>query len=227
MQKMLSRCGGGRGGPQARWLTECASRQQPQPRRLPVPSPPSWPCPAARACGLPAADRAGPPRVWGASGPPWPGLRQAGSVGRAGRPQARAPAGAGWQGVGGRGQVGLREKWLCFSYTRARPSIPHRPPPHCAHGSSVPPRAPRLPRQSAPEPGGARRCMALAGAGQAPQDGGGECAGRPWSEGSSGSWPHGWPDGRVRIRRSVGGCCRPGVPWGKDCLLPERLCSQW
>ena len=67
----------------------------------------------------------------------------------------------------------------------ARPSIPHRPP-HCAHGSSVPPRAPRLPRQSAPEPGGARRCLALAGAGQAPQEGGGERAGRPWSAGSSG-----------------------------------------
>ena len=93
------------------------SAQQPQPRRLPVPSPPSWPCPAARACGLPAADRAGPPRAWGASGTPWPGLRQAGSVGRAGRPQARAPAGARWQGVGGRGRVGLREKWLYFSYT--------------------------------------------------------------------------------------------------------------
>ena len=54
----------------------------------------------------------------------------------------------------------------------ARPSIPRRPP-HRAHGSSVPPRAPRLPRQSAPEPGGARRCVALAGAGQAPQAGGG------------------------------------------------------
>jgi hypothetical protein len=70
--------------------------------------------------------------------------------GRAGRPQARAPAGAGWQEVGGRGQVGLREKWLYFSYTLlappaggARPSIPHRPPPHCAHGYYVPPRAPR------------------------------------------------------------------------------------
>src|SRR5215468_3088470 len=36
------------------------SAQQPQPRQLPVPSPPSWPCPAARACG--------PPRAWGASG---------------------------------------------------------------------------------------------------------------------------------------------------------------
>ena len=90
------------------------SAQQPQPRRLPVPSPPSWPCPAARTGGLPAADRAGPPRAWGASGTPWPGLR---SVGRAGRPQARAPAGARWQGVGGRGRVGLREKWLYFSYT--------------------------------------------------------------------------------------------------------------
>jgi hypothetical protein len=43
----------------------------------------------------------------------------------------------------------------------ARPSIPHRPP-HCAHGSSVPPRAPRLPRQSAPEPG---RSTALRGVG--------------------------------------------------------------
>ena len=63
--------------------------------------------------------------------------------------------------------------------------------------------------------------------GQAPQDGGGERAGMPWSEGSSGSWPHGWPDGRVRIRRSVGGCCGPGVPGGKDCLLPERLWTQW
>jgi hypothetical protein len=34
---------------------------QPQPRRLPVTSHPSWPCPAARACGLPAANRAGQP----------------------------------------------------------------------------------------------------------------------------------------------------------------------
>ena len=77
--------------------------------------PPSWPCPAARAGGLPAPDRAGPPRVWAPPGPPWQGLRQAGSVGRVGRPQAWAPAGAGWQGVGGRGRVGLREKWLYFS----------------------------------------------------------------------------------------------------------------
>ena len=73
--------------------------------------------PAARAGGLPAPDRAGPPRVWAPPGPPWQGLRQAGSVGRVGRPQAWAPAGAGWQGVGGRGRVGLREKWLYFSYT--------------------------------------------------------------------------------------------------------------
>ena len=71
---------------------------QPQPRRLPVTSHPSWPCPAARACGLPAADRAGPPRAWGASGPPWPGLRQAG------RGWADA---VGWDGV----------KWLYFAYT--------------------------------------------------------------------------------------------------------------
>jgi hypothetical protein len=34
---------------------------QPQPRRLPVTSHPSWLCPAARACGLPAANRAGQP----------------------------------------------------------------------------------------------------------------------------------------------------------------------
>src|SRR5262245_55090854 len=67
----------------------------------------------------------------------------------------------------------------------AHPSLPHRPP-HCAHGSSVPSRAPRLPRQSAPEPGGARRGVSLAGAGQAPQDGGGERAGMPWSAGSLG-----------------------------------------
>jgi hypothetical protein len=63
--------------------------------------------------------------------------------------------------------------------------------------------------------------------GQAAQNGGGERAGMPWNEGSSGSRPHSWPDDRVRIRRSVGGCCGPGVPWGKDCLLPERLRSQW
>ena len=132
------------------------------------------------SCG-PVATSAGPPLAWDAAG---------NALVR------RVPAGAGWQGVGGRGQVGLREKWLYFSYTLlgrpsggARPSIPHRPPPHCAHGSYVPPRAPRLPRQSAQEPGGARRCMALAGAGQAPQDGGGERAGMPWSEGSSGSRP--------------------------------------
>jgi hypothetical protein len=34
---------------------------QPQPRRLPVTSHPSWLCPAARACGLQAANRAGQP----------------------------------------------------------------------------------------------------------------------------------------------------------------------
>jgi hypothetical protein len=45
--------------------------------------------------------------------------------------------------------------WHCPA-SGARPSIPHRPP-HCAHGSSELPRAPRLPCQSAPEPGEARR----------------------------------------------------------------------
>ena len=40
-----------------------APARQPQPRRLPVTSHPSWPCPAARACSLPAADRAGQPRA--------------------------------------------------------------------------------------------------------------------------------------------------------------------
>ena len=158
---------------------------------------------------------------------PWPGVCQGG---RAGRPRPRAPAGAGWQGGADAGRWDCVKSGFIFPILfwrrpagGARPSIPHRPPPHYAHGSYVPPRAPRLPRQSAPEPGGARRCMALAVAGQAPQDRGGERAGMPWGEGSSGSRPHGWPDGRVRIRRSVGGCCRPGVPWGKDCLLPERL----
>jgi hypothetical protein len=67
------------------------------------PAPHPGPCPAARA--------------WDASGTPWPGLRQTGSVGRAGRPQARAPAGAEWQGVGGRGRVGRREVALFFLYS--------------------------------------------------------------------------------------------------------------
>ena len=68
----------------------------------------------AKAVPAPQSPRAAPV----AAQPRWlPGLRQAGSVGRAGRPQAWAPAGAGWQEVGGRGRVGLREKWLCFSYT--------------------------------------------------------------------------------------------------------------
>jgi len=67
-----------------------------------------------------------------------------------------------------------------------RPSIPRRPP-HRAHSSSGPPSAPRLPRLSAPEPGRARRCVVWAGAGQAPQAGGGERAGRLWREGSSGA----------------------------------------
>jgi hypothetical protein len=95
---------------------------QPQRRRLPITQaaqgqpPPSWPCPAARAGGLPAPARAGSPWVWAPPCPPWQGLRPAG-VGWVGRPQAWAPAGAGWQEVGGRGRVGLREKWLCFSYT--------------------------------------------------------------------------------------------------------------
>ena len=83
---------------------------------------------------------------------------------------------------------------------------------------------------ASPERPGARRSTALHGAGwcwTGAAGWGGERAGMPWSEGSSGSRPHGWPDGRVRIRRSVGGCCGPGVPWGKDCLLPERLWTQW
>ena len=67
---------------------------QPQPRRLPVTSHPSWLCPAARACGLPAADRAGPPRAWGASGTPWPGMRQAWPRGAAVPPRC-AQQGAG------------------------------------------------------------------------------------------------------------------------------------
>src|SRR6266446_8236980 len=45
----------------------------------------------------------------------------------------------------------------------------------------------------------------------------------PWSEGSSGSRPHGWPDGRVRIRRSVGDCCGPGVPWGEGLLVAGEV----
>jgi hypothetical protein len=69
---------------------------------------------------------------------------------------------------------------------RRRPPQPPPPAAHRAHGSSVPPSAPRLPRQSAPEPGGALRGVAWAGAGQAPQDGGGERAGMPWSTGRSG-----------------------------------------
>jgi len=83
----------------------------------PAPPQPRWRPGRRPGRGLPAPDRAGPPRVWAPPGPPWQGLRPAGSVGRVGRPQAWAPAGAGWQGVGGRGRVGLREKWLCFSYT--------------------------------------------------------------------------------------------------------------
>ena len=51
---------------------------QPQPRRLPVTSHPSWLCPAARACGLTAANRAGQPlagprdRLGGCWWPPRP-----------------------------------------------------------------------------------------------------------------------------------------------------------
>ena len=187
---------------------------------------------APPSCG-PVATSAGPPLAWGAAGNALARRVPGGQGGWADprRGHQREQGGRGWADAG---------RWDCVKsgficpilfWRRpaggARPSISHRPPPHCAHGSYVPPRAPRLPRQSAPEPGGARRCMALAGAGQAPQDGGGERAGMPWSEGSSGSRPHGWPDGRVRIRRSVGGCCGPGVPWGKDCLLPERLWTQW
>jgi hypothetical protein len=110
--------GGDKVGVRTRWQRPFPSRRPPRaaPAALAA-RPPSWPCPAARAGGLLAPDRAGPPRGWAPPGPPWQGLRQAGSVGRVGRPQAWAPAGAGWQGVGGRGRVGLREKWLCFSYT--------------------------------------------------------------------------------------------------------------
>jgi hypothetical protein len=89
---------------------------------------------APPSCG-PAATSAGPPLAWGAAGNAL-ARRVPEGAGRAGRPQPRAPAGAGWQGVGGRGQMGLREKWLYFSYTLLAP-------PHCAHGSYVPPRAPR------------------------------------------------------------------------------------
>ena len=47
------------------------------PSRAGCPSPAPRPGRARRrgAGGLPAADRAGPPRAWGASGTPWPGLR--------------------------------------------------------------------------------------------------------------------------------------------------------
>jgi hypothetical protein len=71
----------------------CCPPPQPQRRRLPITQ-------AAQGQPLPSG------------GPPWQGLRPAGSVGRAGRPQAWTPAGAGWQEVGGRGRVGLRENWL-------------------------------------------------------------------------------------------------------------------
>src|SRR5262249_24715931 len=75
--------------------------------------PPSWPCPAVRAGGLRAPARAGPPRVGAPPGRPWPGLRQAGSVGGAGRPQGWALAGAGWQGGGdGGGWDGVQRGFI-------------------------------------------------------------------------------------------------------------------
>jgi len=100
-------------GRQGGWAPAVAKAvpEQPQPRWLPGRRP---------GRGLLAPARAGPPRGWAPPGPPWPGLRQAGSVGRAGRPQAWAPAGAGGQGVGGRGRGGRREKWLIFLYPRTR-----------------------------------------------------------------------------------------------------------
>jgi hypothetical protein len=102
-----------------------SSAQQPQPRRLPVPSPPVLAVPGG--AGLwPAGGRqgrlaAGVGCLRHALARHAPGGQRGG---RAGRPQARAPAGAGWQGVGGRGRVGLREKWLYFSYTLGTPSYP-------------------------------------------------------------------------------------------------------
>ncbi len=75
-------------------------------------------------------------------------------------------------------------------FLRPRERIPWSPPAFSPpatlrHGDSRAPRTAREPRRNAPAPGGARRCVAVAGAGQAPQDGGGErCRGalgrRPW-----------------------------------------------
>jgi hypothetical protein len=98
-----------------------SSAQQPQPRRLPVPSPPVLAVPGGASL-WPAGGRqgrlaAGVGCLRHALARHAPGGQRGG---RAGRPQARAPAGAGWQGVGGRGRVGLREKWLYFSYTQVQ-----------------------------------------------------------------------------------------------------------
>jgi hypothetical protein len=113
-----------------------SSAQQPQPRRLPVPSPPVLAVPGG--AGLwPAGGRqgrlaAGVGCLRHALARHAPGGQRGG---RAGRPQARAPAGAGWQGVGGRGRVGLREKWLYFSYTLERPLTLFHFPPFWAVGT--------------------------------------------------------------------------------------------
>jgi len=63
---------------------------------------------------------------------------------------------------------------------RRRRRPPQHPPPAaplCARLLRAAQRA----ATASPERPGARRCVALADAGQAPQDGGGERAGMPWS----------------------------------------------
>ena len=55
-------------------------------------------------------------------------------------------------------------------FPAAHPQHPRRRP-RFTPGSGMPPSAPRLPCQSAPEPSGARRCVALVRARHVPQDG--------------------------------------------------------
>ena len=73
--------------------------------------------------------------------------------------------------------MGNRPAYSTTAFSR-RPAGPARPSrrrrPRCTPGAGGPPRTPRRPRRSGPQPGRARCSATLAGAGQAPQQAGGE-----------------------------------------------------
>jgi hypothetical protein len=113
---------------------------------------------APPSCG-PVATSAGPPLAWGAAGNALARRVPGGQGGWADprRGHQREQGGRGWADAG---------RWDCVKsgficpilfFGGARPSIPHRPPPHYEHGSYVPSRAPR----SQAEHGAAWRWLVL------------------------------------------------------------------